>query len=30
MYRKCEVSKNNNTDYYDSVLRWFINLKVKN
>ena len=30
MSRKYEVSENDNDDYNDSVLRWFINIKVKN
>ena len=28
--QKCEVNKNGNADYCDSVLRWLINIKVKN
>ena len=30
MYRKREVSKNDNAGYCDNVLRWFINIKLKN
>ena len=30
MYRKCEVSENDSADFCDSVLRWFINIEVKN